>query len=69
MGIKITQISAYGTQEDASCYGLDAEGNLYHWEYKRVDLIGSELEAAKADKQREFKFIYGWVLQVDEINK
>lgn len=60
---KIIQISVGGTQEDVHIYGLGEDGKLYGWVSKKMDGPTPEEPA------RKFRWIYGWVLEKDEINE
>lgn len=61
---KIIQICTTGSGEDESLYGLDVEGNLYYWGFKKITNLPPPTTAGNSYKKE-----YGWVLMVDELNK
>lgn len=59
---KIIQISACGTHEDETVFGLSDVGLFYRWGHKTVPILNPD------PMGKTHKIIYGWVLQEDQIN-
>ena len=61
---KIIQIAYAISENYGEClYGLGGNGLMYFWGRKKVDLLRPDEDGDK------YKYIHGWILMEDEINK